>query len=159
MNEHTHNRVKALLLWAALMVSFALPALAQTGADISEVIGHVSRVQNDASVARNGHETGLQTGAPLHLDDTVTTATAARLEDLLCGRHHADIGRNGLHHLGQLCLRANASGQSIGRIRRSGRVLFRFWADGQASGPGYERAHRVRHRRHSRNHVLGWAFG
>jgi len=80
MNERTRNRAKALLLWAVLLVSFAFPALAQTGADMSELIGHVSRVQNDASVARNGHETDLLSDAPLHLDDTVMTAADARLE-------------------------------------------------------------------------------
>ena len=80
MNKHTQNWGKTLLLWAVLLVSFASPALAQTGADMSEVIGHVSRVQNTASVARSGHETALQIDAPLHLDDTVMTPADARLE-------------------------------------------------------------------------------
>jgi len=80
MNERFQNGVKALLLWAVLMVSCAFPALAQTGADRGEVIAHVSRVENLASVARGGHETALQIDAPLHLDDTVMTAADTRLE-------------------------------------------------------------------------------
>jgi len=80
MNERTQNWGKALLLWAVLLVSFAFPALAQTAAEMGEVVGYVSRVQNTASVERGGHVTALQVDTPLHLDDTVMTPADARLE-------------------------------------------------------------------------------
>ena len=76
MNTYAQNWGKALVLFAALMVSFAFPALAQTG----DVIAHVSRVLNGASVERGGHATPVRIDMALHLEDTVMTDRDARLE-------------------------------------------------------------------------------
>ena len=78
MNVKSLSWAKALL--AILVVLICVPAVAQADQAVAIAIAHVTRIQHEALVRRDGKSSLLQDKMALYIDDTVSTVGESRLE-------------------------------------------------------------------------------